>query len=222
MWPFRRPVGESGRSRLTREPGRRAPRLLRRRVSGARSAANESGLMSTAVRQTPLTAILAPSARSCITVEARTRRRAPAVSTVPSSSMIPVNIHVSFHCEFVRRDRVNGDAANADGVGPATTADTAGQRKGFETAQNLRPVIEKDAVDTAAFERRPVHLAAGLDHEREVLLARQPFDSAVQVGAASGAVEHQYLDAAGLENFAPLHGGGGGGRDHKIALGAAR
>ena len=42
MWPLRRPDGESGRSRLTRDPARRSPRLLRRSVSGARSAENES------------------------------------------------------------------------------------------------------------------------------------------------------------------------------------
>src|SRR5450432_1562542 len=91
MWPLRRPVGESGRSRFTREPGRSAPRLLRRRVSGAGSAAG---------RHTPLTLMLAPAAVSAITVDARTFRRAPAgwgwsASTAPSSSIIPVNIRVA-------------------------------------------------------------------------------------------------------------------------------
>src|ERR1035438_8052938 len=115
MWPFIRPFGESGRSRLTRDPGRRSPRLLRFSVSGARSAENESGCRPATVRQTPLTAMLAPTAASLRTVAQPTERRVPAaapvVTTVPSSSIIPVNIKVSFDGKFVGR---NGHRVRTD------------------------------------------------------------------------------------------------------------
>src|SRR5580693_6600096 len=153
MCPFNLPPAASGRSRFTREPTRRSPRLLRRSVSGARSAPNESGCKSAAVRHTPFTAMLAPSVRSLITVAQRTRRRAPADSTTPSSSMIPVNI--AFHGEFIRRYCVHGDVVNANGVGPLAPADAAGQWQRFHAAQNLGAVIKEDAVDATGFERRP-------------------------------------------------------------------
>src|ERR1017187_7132452 len=174
MCPLKRPLGESGRSRFTREPARRAPRLGRSRVSGARSAEKESRSRSTAVRHTPLTAILAPSVISWRTVEQHTFSRAPAVrvwtdSSVPSSSMIPVNMDVSFHGEFIRRDGMNGDSLNVNGIDAPPPADPAGQRQSLQAAQNLGAVIEKDAVHGARFEGAPVDLAAGLDHQRKVL-----------------------------------------------------
>src|SRR5260370_11637343 len=134
MWPLRRPPAESGRYRLTREPGRRSPRLLRLRVAGARPAENESGRSSAAVRQTPLTAMLAPTEASSRTVEQRTERRVSAVITVPSSSIIPVNIKVSFNSEFVGRNGMDGDVVDANGVGTAGPADAAGEREGFHAA----------------------------------------------------------------------------------------
>src|SRR5664279_4270482 len=100
--------------------------------------------------------MLAPSVMSVITVEQRTFRRAPTDSTSPSSSIIPVNIHVSFDGEFVRRNLVNGHAPDADGVCTPAPPQAAGQRERFQPAQNLGPVIEKDAVDHPALERRPI------------------------------------------------------------------
>src|ERR1035441_6330338 len=209
MCPSRRPAGDKGRSRLTREPARRSPRLLRRRVSGARSAEKESGRRSRAVRHTPLTAILAPSVMSDITVAQRTFKRAPAArawmpSTVPSSSIIPVNIDVSFHGKLVRRNRVDGDLVYANGVGAAAPPNPAGQGQRFQAAENLGAVVEKDAVHAARFERGPVDLAAGFDHQREVLLTGQPIDHAAKIGAPARAVEHQHLDPAGGGDSAPL------------------
>src|ERR1035438_7927829 len=80
--------------------GLAAPRLLRRRVSGAKSAENDAGRRSTAVRHTPFTAMLAPSVMSASTFWQWIFRRAPAGrlsmdSTAPSSSTIPVNIQPS-------------------------------------------------------------------------------------------------------------------------------
>src|SRR5579871_5293127 len=170
MWPLRRPVGASGRSRFTREPARRSPRLLRRRVSGAKSAEKPSGRRPTAVRHTPLTATLAPSVMSSRTVEQCTLRRPPwRDATVPSSSMIPVNIQVSFHRELVRRDLMNGDAMDADGVGAAAAPDAAGERQGLEAAKNFGAVIEEDAIGNPVFESAPIDLAAGFDHQGQVL-----------------------------------------------------
>ena len=85
------------RSRLTGLPGRKAPRLERRRVSGATSAPNVDGCGSTTVRQTPLTETLSPARRPVETSGARTVSRLPVArgsrrSTAPSSSMMPVNI----------------------------------------------------------------------------------------------------------------------------------
>ena len=72
------------------------------------------------------------------TVAQRTLKRAPlrgcVASTVPSSSIIPVNIEVSFHGEFVRRNGMDGDVVYADGVGAAAPSDAAGQRQGFQAA----------------------------------------------------------------------------------------
>ena len=44
----------------------------------------------------------------------------------------------------------------------------------FGPAQNLRRVVEENLVHDARFERRPVQLAAGLDHQRQALLLAQP------------------------------------------------
>ena len=44
MCPERRVLGVTERSRLTRDPARKSPRFVRAKVSGARSAENESGV----------------------------------------------------------------------------------------------------------------------------------------------------------------------------------
>src|ERR1035438_7643225 len=227
MWPLSRPEGESGRSRLTREPARRAPRLVRRKVSGATSAENALGRGSTAVRQTPFTAMLAPAAVSAMTVAQRTRSRAPVPptvisSTVPSSSIIPVNIHVPFQSEFVWRNLVYGDAMDADRVRPAPPADAPRQRQRLEASQDLGPVVEEDAVHQTAFERRPVHLAACLDNQREIALPGEPLDHALQIGAAARPVKTRHANAAGSERPAPLDGRRRGGHGHHIAGGGER
>src|SRR5450759_35592 len=225
MWPFIRPLGESGRSRLTREPGRRSPRLLRSSVSGARSAENESGRSSATVRQTPLTAMLAPRAASERTVEQRMERRdpavAPVVTTAPSSSIIPVNIKVSFDGEFVGWNGMDGDVVDENGVGAAAPSDAAGEGERFHAAQNLGAVVEENAIHHAVFQRAPVEFAAGLDHEREIALAAQPIDDAATVGAPAGPLEHEHLDAARFEQHAPFGGGRAGGDDEDIASRAA-
>src|SRR5687768_13125894 len=96
MWPPRRVEGVTARSRLTRDPGARLPRVVRSSVSCETSAENPSAPTSRAVRQTPLTAMESPSAvPAAVTVAPILTREPPPVSTadriVPSSSIIPVN-----------------------------------------------------------------------------------------------------------------------------------
>src|SRR5665811_2052816 len=97
MWPSRRPVTGTARSRLTRSPGASAPRLLRRRVSGMTSTVKATLVTSVTVTHTPSTAIEAPTPVPSVTVGPRSTSRAsvPPLSTartVPTSSTIPVNI----------------------------------------------------------------------------------------------------------------------------------
>ena len=60
MCPPKRLLAAIARSRLTRSPGARAPRLLRASVSAITSTVNCPSPCSTTVRQTPLTAMEAP------------------------------------------------------------------------------------------------------------------------------------------------------------------
>src|SRR3989475_13097085 len=101
MWPPSRVAGVTARSRFTGEPDFKFPRVERESVSFETSAANESDFTSSAVRQTPLTAIESPSLDPSVTVRASITMRAssPRFSisrTRPSSSMIPVNIRENF------------------------------------------------------------------------------------------------------------------------------
>src|SRR5215472_5125915 len=73
---------------------------VRTQVSGARSAQNDPGLMSSAVRQTPLTETLWPVPSSFGTFSAAMvmRRFSPRCSTrmiFPTSSTMPVNMNAS-------------------------------------------------------------------------------------------------------------------------------
>src|SRR5208282_905931 len=97
MWPSKRPSAFIGNSRLTSAPSRIRENEVRTQVSGARSAQNDFGLMSSAVRQTPLTATLLPVPSSfgvfvASTVMRRFSPRCSIFTTLPTSSIIPVNI----------------------------------------------------------------------------------------------------------------------------------
>src|SRR3990172_4267947 len=156
MWPPKREVGVMARSRFTRAPGRNDPRLLRSRVSGERSAEKDSALISRAVRQTPLTAMLSPSwsfGPSVVANAARARKTSLAPpegseprfssATVPTSSMIPVNIvQVSFDGK-VRAECVVANAMDRQRIphGANTPATRQGQR--IAPAENFRRVVEE-------------------------------------------------------------------------------
>ena len=107
--------GDSGRSRFTREPARRSPRLVRRSVSGARSARERRrDADPTAVRHTPFTAMLAPSrdiAASPLHAPSGAHPRAR-LDRFDRAQLFndPGEHPVSFHGEFVRRNRMERDA----------------------------------------------------------------------------------------------------------------
>src|SRR5258708_7172900 len=192
MCPESRVAGVTGRSRFTRDPGARSPRLLRRKVSGERSAANESGLRSNGVRHTPLTAMLAPSVRSSSTAAQRIWRRLPAVTTVPSSSTIPVNIFLQpcFDGKFGRGNRVDADIAKADCVGAAAASDPAGYGERLHPAQNFRRVIKENFIRDLRFECGPVYAAAGFDHQRDIFFASQKIHHGAQICATFGVLQN--------------------------------
>src|ERR1700722_14435295 len=128
--------------------------------------------MSTAVRQTPLTATLAPSCISSSTRRHCRRMRWPATATAPTSSMIPVNIlfkDVRFHSEFVGRDGMQSHTLQLDGIGTSQAPGSTGHRQRLQAAQNFWSVIEKDLVDDTRFQNRPIQLASRFDHQRAVL-----------------------------------------------------
>src|SRR5207245_3601444 len=92
-----RPSARMGSSRLTSAPGLMRENEVRFQVSSARSAPNDLGVISTAVRQTPLTATLSPVFSSLVRLEAETVRRRLLCSllmlrTRPTSAMMPVNM----------------------------------------------------------------------------------------------------------------------------------
>src|SRR5262249_20830467 len=159
-----------------------------RRVSGARSAEKESGWMSRAVRQTPFTAMLAPSVRSERTVAQRTRRRDPAVTTAPSSSMIPVNIFLQrcFYGAFGRGDRMDPKVVEANGVGAAAASDASRDGERLHASQDFWRVVEEDFVGDAGFESGPVDAAAGFDHQGKIFFFRQKFDDCTEIGPSVG------------------------------------
>ena len=97
MWPPNRPSAFMGSSRFTSAPSCMRENEVRTQVSGARSAQNDFGLMSSAVRQTPLTATLLPVRSSfgvfaASTVMRRFSPRCSIFASLPTSSIIPVNI----------------------------------------------------------------------------------------------------------------------------------
>src|SRR6267378_486041 len=111
MCPPKRPSARRGSSRFTRAPSCMRENDVRFQVSSARSNVTEFAVISTAVRQTPLTAIESPFFSSFARCEAETvRRRVPRCSrirvTLATSSTMPVNIMAS-------RYMVNGRSGNA-------------------------------------------------------------------------------------------------------------
>src|SRR6185369_6808722 len=101
MCPPKRPSARMGSSRFTSAFFLMREKEVRFQVSAARSAAKDLGVISIAVRQTPLTAMLSPVLSSwCRRAAATVSRRLPflcAMSvTRPTSSMMPVNI--VFYC----------------------------------------------------------------------------------------------------------------------------
>src|ERR1700754_3112120 len=97
MWPPRRSLARTARSRLTAAPPVSFASVVRSNVSRMTSTVNVSPSTPVTVRQTPSTAIDAPCTASAATTGPRTVNRpssaSPSTATSsPSSSTIPVNI----------------------------------------------------------------------------------------------------------------------------------
>src|SRR3954470_9405500 len=104
-----------GNSRFTSAPSWIRENEVRTQVSGARSAQNDAGLMSRAVRQTPLTATLCPvpssfGLRSAAMVIRRSSPRCSMRVMRPTSSTIPVNIKTSGGNVYCMRFKWRGGA----------------------------------------------------------------------------------------------------------------
>src|SRR4051794_2511870 len=148
MWPPRREAGFTGSSRLTREPACSSLSDERRSVSFITSAANSSRVPPfsiVAVRHTPLTATLSPSASSLASGDVIAIRTPSLVAstevTVPRSSTSPVN------------------------TSPLPQAGTDQQVVGDLLAiERERAQRVGDPLDTLAFER--VARLAATDHQR--------------------------------------------------------
>src|SRR5579883_576454 len=181
QWPPSSAPARSGRSRLTRSPERSLPRRVRRSVSGERSAVNQPRLLPrpapplgssrVIVRQQPLTAMLSPSRRRSSSVPGAAMRNCPpprparTAATVPTASMMPVNMYLRLYGEG--RAKIAGRAS-----APASAPRRASARPGSLP----RPL--------AAGRRAALRPACG---ER---LARLQAREAVHVRLQSGGNEH--------------------------------
>src|SRR5262249_35229312 len=128
MWPPSRPPAGTARSRLTRSPGCRPPRVLRFSVSAITSAPKAGPSTPTTVRHTPLTAIESPGCASVTTLGPRMTSTAESarrsISTIsPSSSTMPVNMPSSLLTSDHRGavDCAAGRLAGGTEAAPTTT-----------------------------------------------------------------------------------------------------
>src|SRR5215213_9073702 len=175
MWPPRRSPARSGSSRLTLSPAPSGPSDERRRVSAITSARKPSGAGSTAVRQTPLTAIESPGESSAPSGVA-TRSRAPSpscstASTLPIPATSPVNTIRSPLPEPRADQHVVADALDLDGLCAQRVLDLVDARPGDGRAR--APAAGHDRrdervvlVDLAGVEERAGQPRAALEQHR--------------------------------------------------------
>src|SRR3974377_711000 len=98
------------------------------------------------------------------------------------------------------------DVVEADGILSPTASRASGDGQRLHAAEDLGCVVKKDLVYDACLEHRPIHLAPGFDHEREVTLRGEMLDDAGRAGAPVHAVAGDHLYAFGLERVAPGDG----------------
>src|SRR6478752_1170547 len=170
-WPPRRSSRRTGRSRLTGSPARRAPRLVREKVSSLTSASHQpsSASNATTVRQQPLTAVESPMPTPSSTVRAAMRSREPSRDTTdPSSSTMPVNMSASFQIEA----KIVAQVAQADNSAPPDVGD--GDRAGAReqaacvvATEERGGNVEHVAIDQPGVVEGVGHTGATLDHQLE-------------------------------------------------------
>src|SRR5439155_9333380 len=136
-----------------------------------RSKATRSVSRSTTVRQTPLTAIDAPTSESDATFGAETTRRSPEDSTIPTSSMIPVNIRHHLHVVAHAVDRPDRDR---HGLGDRRDTVTTEHSGGTLPPDQLRRQVEHEPVHHTGVDRPPRELRAALDQDVLDLPLPQP------------------------------------------------
>src|SRR5690348_5580010 len=115
---------------------------------------------------------------------------------------------------------MDGDAAELNGVGAAEAADSTGDRKRLQATEDFRRVVEENLIDDSGFERGPVELASGLDHEGPVLERGEMFGQFAEIGAAAGAIEDEDANASIFESTAAFFRRCGSGENGDIAGGA--
>jgi hypothetical protein len=101
------------------------------------------------------------------------------------SSIIPVNIRVSFDRELVRRNGVYGDVVYANGVRPAARRPMPPASRSASTAESWGRSRRK-CDPPHRFQRAPIEFASGLDRRRGDGAGGQPIDDTAQVGAPAG------------------------------------
>src|SRR5580692_107466 len=97
-------------------------------------------------------------------------------------------------------------AMQLNGVGAPQPSGPTGHWERLQAAQNFRRVIEKDLVDYSGLQRGPIQLAARFDHQRPVLLTREPGRELSQVCPAALSIENQHSDAAVFQRATPFVG----------------
>src|SRR5437763_9017241 len=202
---------------LITSPARSSPRLERRSVSGMASKATVSGPVSTAVRQTPFTAMLSPIAVSRAIVAARTTSRAPAgvvwiESTVPSASMIPVNIvlHVTGH-QVIFAEPANAQITNAERLAHAGAAAAAHRSRRVAPTDDLGCDEELYPVHEPGVQKAGCHFRAALDQQPHDVAPAEFLQQRARVGPFSQKRQLVDFDSTVPERGFRLvrHGGAG-------------
>src|SRR5690348_10348931 len=206
--PPRRAPAARGNSRLTMPPGMASANEVRSSVSRERSAEKHFASCSTTVRQQPLTAMLAPMARSransgaeaCFCAPANAIvRRAPSservrLSIFPRRSMIPVNIvKISFNGK-VGAETVQTQIRQHARI--ASRARTILRDRHSNLAQHARSIKQNHFVDEVLFEQRAVERAPGFDNHAEDFPAAKLAQNFAQVHSTFARANAHNFDAA--------------------------
>src|SRR6266498_1945129 len=165
-WPPRRSPARSGSSRLTSSPSASGSSDVLRSVSGITSAANDPLLRSTAVRQTPLTAIESPGASSAASAVSTSSLPALSARTTPLSATSPVNISPLLQAgddQDVVLDPLGLERERARACGDVADADALYRGPRLRPAEDQRRDEHAHLVDLAGLEEGAREVRAALE-----------------------------------------------------------